>query len=159
MSCFVHVFMYSHITYIFVVTCLFYCVVMIVFFGVVFYCTLLVFILVVFLSVFYVFFFSSRRRHTRCALVTGVQTCALPISGCTFAPFRASQLVPNGQDSGEKGRCARALAIDRRRHRGRHELRSGGAGAAGRPRLLGRGDARPLQLGRASGRESVCQYV
>src|SRR3546814_5920386 len=27
----------------------------------------------------YSFFFSSRRRHTRCALVTGVQTCALPI--------------------------------------------------------------------------------
>src|SRR3546814_2690070 len=26
-------------------------------------------------------FFSSRRRHTRCALVTGVQTCALPICG------------------------------------------------------------------------------
>src|SRR3546814_8943612 len=26
------------------------------------------------------FFFSSRRRHTSCALVTGVQTCALPIS-------------------------------------------------------------------------------
>src|SRR3546814_2944354 len=26
--------------------------------------------------------FSSRRRHTRCALVTGVQTCALPIFGC-----------------------------------------------------------------------------
>src|SRR3546814_4772861 len=25
------------------------------------------------------FYFSSRRRHTRCALVTGVQTCALPI--------------------------------------------------------------------------------
>src|SRR3546814_6318904 len=31
------------------------------------------------------FFFSSRRRHTRCALVTGVQTCALPIS--KIAPF------------------------------------------------------------------------
>src|SRR3546814_2081153 len=30
---------------------------------------------------FFLFFFSSRRRHTRCALVTGVQTCALPISG------------------------------------------------------------------------------
>src|SRR3546814_7651122 len=29
------------------------------------------------------FFFSSRRRHTRCALVTGVQTCALPISNVT----------------------------------------------------------------------------
>src|SRR3546814_4743526 len=36
----------------------------------------------VFLCVFYLFlffFFSSRRRHTRCALVTGVQTCALAI--------------------------------------------------------------------------------
>src|SRR3546814_6184920 len=30
------------------------------------------------------FFFSSRRRHTRCALVTGVQTCALPISDQTL---------------------------------------------------------------------------
>src|SRR3546814_4901956 len=30
-------------------------------------------------SVHLFFFFSSRRRHTRCALVTGVQTCALPI--------------------------------------------------------------------------------
>src|SRR3546814_2808994 len=29
--------------------------------------------------VFFFVFFSSRRRHTRCALVTGVQTCALPI--------------------------------------------------------------------------------
>src|SRR3546814_375531 len=29
--------------------------------------------------VFWLFFFSSRRRHTRCAVVTGVQTCALPI--------------------------------------------------------------------------------
>src|SRR3546814_3195945 len=28
----------------------------------------------------FIVFFSSRRRHTRCALVTGVQTCALPIS-------------------------------------------------------------------------------
>src|SRR3546814_562712 len=37
------------------------------------------------------FFFSSRRRHTRCALVTGVQTCALPISlggWATRPPFR-----------------------------------------------------------------------
>src|SRR3546814_2692253 len=31
------------------------------------------------------FFFSSRRRHTRCALVTGVQTCALPISAVNTA--------------------------------------------------------------------------
>src|SRR3546814_6512015 len=37
-----------------------------------------VFIMLCIILVF--FFFSSRRRHTRCALVTGVQTCALPIS-------------------------------------------------------------------------------
>src|SRR3546814_1627573 len=37
----------------------------------------LMLVLVMFLCLF--FFFSSRRRHTRCALVTGVQTCALPI--------------------------------------------------------------------------------
>src|SRR3546814_10750500 len=36
------------------------------------------------------FFFSSRRRHTRCALVTGVQTCALPISGMGQIRSRAS---------------------------------------------------------------------
>src|SRR3546814_2822992 len=35
-----------------------------------------------------VFFFSSRRRHTRCALVTGVQTCALPISRDRFSANR-----------------------------------------------------------------------
>src|SRR3546814_10663789 len=40
------------------------------------------------LIVLLLFFFSSRRRHTRCALVTGVQTCALPISGVTDMPFR-----------------------------------------------------------------------
>src|SRR3546814_9556363 len=33
------------------------------------------------------FFFSSRRRHTRCALVTGVQTCALPI----YATYRCGK--------------------------------------------------------------------
>src|SRR3546814_8043330 len=32
----------------------------------------------------FLFFFSSRRRHTRGALVTGVQTCALPICKCQF---------------------------------------------------------------------------
>src|SRR3546814_2058910 len=35
----------------------------------------------------YTFFFSSRRRHTRCALVTGVQTCALPIF-LSYAPLQ-----------------------------------------------------------------------
>src|SRR3546814_3037899 len=38
------------------------------------------------------FFLSSRRRHTRCALVTGVQTCALPIYSCC-ALRQAAQIV------------------------------------------------------------------
>src|SRR3546814_10701966 len=42
-------------------------------------------------SFMFFFFFSSRRRHTRCALVTGVQTCALPIS--TFNAEEALQLM------------------------------------------------------------------
>src|SRR3546814_8318296 len=42
-------------------------------------CDFLVFGLYCFFFVFLFFLFSSRRRHTRCALVTGVQTCALPI--------------------------------------------------------------------------------
>src|SRR3546814_18992525 len=45
-----------------------------------------------------IFFFSSRRRHTRCALVTGVQTCALPISvgddGLVVALFDNGQSRP-----------------------------------------------------------------
>src|SRR3546814_10439070 len=44
----------------------------------------------------YVVFFSSRRRHTRCALVTGVQTCALPISSIAVVqarPFFPSMFI------------------------------------------------------------------
>src|SRR3546814_5900929 len=48
------------------------------------------------------FFFSSRRRHTSCALVTGVQTCALPIW-----PRRAPHL---GGGDEEPLRRQRALA-------------------------------------------------
>src|SRR3546814_14853490 len=54
----------------------------------------------------FLFFFSSRRRHTRCALVTGVQTCALPISkvlpnGCALVgdcrkPRAGEQVDANG---------------------------------------------------------------
>src|SRR3546814_8498889 len=41
------------------------------------------------------FFFSSRRRHTRCALVTGVQTCALPISLASRALARYDNPWPS----------------------------------------------------------------
>src|SRR3546814_4203732 len=44
------------------------------------------------------FFFSSRRRHTRCALVTGVQTCALPIYLANFTLNAAMHLIGIGLD-------------------------------------------------------------
>src|SRR3546814_1109276 len=48
-----------------------------------------------------IYFFSSRRRHTRCALVTGVQTCALPIS---------SNKKTNFFNKSDKAGCERAFA-------------------------------------------------
>src|SRR3546814_20298608 len=87
-----------------------------------------------------VFFFSSRRRHTRCALVTGVQTCALPISAATGrgplagvrvlefaglgpAPFCAMLLSDLGADVVMVDRKDRpAPAPDAVTHRGRRHL-------------------------------------
>src|SRR3546814_4527789 len=46
-----------------------------------------------------IFFFSSRRRHTRCALVTGVQTCALPISAVPPTTRITSPLPVNAVDA------------------------------------------------------------
>src|SRR3546814_348988 len=68
---------------------------------------------------FYFFFFSSRRRHTRCALVTGVQACALPISKPLRPPIErtdprhvaasiAGDLDPQGHQP-----LARVVARDR----------------------------------------------
>src|SRR3546814_2331922 len=45
--------------------------------------------------IFVYFFFSSRRRHTRCALVTGVQTCALPI-------YRQPERRPHHAETAER---------------------------------------------------------
>src|SRR3546814_1561506 len=56
----------------------------------------------------FIFFVSSRRRHTRCALVTGVQTCALPISEHTA--MRAESL---------RSRHAALMSVDQARHRQR----------------------------------------
>src|SRR3546814_755625 len=80
------------------------------------------FLLVVLLFYFCFFFFSSRRRHTRCALVTGVQTCALPIFSISVRGGRLPEppephrrIIPSyddGQVPGA-GRCGngRPLAI------------------------------------------------
>src|SRR3546814_1764102 len=78
-----------------------------------------------------IFFFSSRRRHTRCALVTGVQTCALPICLSQLV------LIP-----------AAAALSDRI---GRIRIYAFGA--------VGIALWAVPQIGRASCRERVCQYV
>src|SRR3546814_6059090 len=66
------------------------------------------------------FFFSSRRRHTRCALVTGVQTCALPIFLWDAPSLRSTDIhrgIPSvarngGTDDGSTK--SRSTRIDRR---------------------------------------------
>src|SRR3546814_1773852 len=92
----------------------------------------MLFLLLVLLMLVF-FFFSSRRRHTRCALVTGVQTCALPI-WASDTPSDSSII--------------------------------GMASPPRRPVVLSshRGGAMPVamkasEIGRASCRERVCQYV
>src|SRR3546814_7967104 len=50
-----------------------------------------------------VFFFSSRRRHTICALVTGVQTCALPIYAVPAGDERILPLQELAQAVGGSG--------------------------------------------------------
>src|SRR3546814_4489028 len=49
----------------------------------------------------FIFVFSSRRRHTRCALVTGVQTCALPI--LADAPLHRPADLPSGGNAVQAG--------------------------------------------------------
>src|SRR3546814_7644608 len=56
------------------------------------------------------FFFSSRRRHTSCALVTGVQTCALPI----FAlELRAARALGGWGPVAAARPTARSIAVER----------------------------------------------
>src|SRR3546814_2392876 len=80
------------------------------------------------------FFFSSRRRHTRCALVTGVQTCALPISWAGQDMRQIGPPVPTivGSTSDPLAAKIADSAAD---------------------------SGRDNQIGRASCRERVCQYV
>src|SRR3546814_6247204 len=58
-----------------------------------------------------IFFFSSRRRHTSCALVTGVQTCALPILmlGAVVA-FAAMGVIHPSTVAGETWRGMTTIA-------------------------------------------------
>src|SRR3546814_9278846 len=93
------------------------------------------------LSLFSVFFFSSRRRHTRCALVTGVQTCALPIYGIELAlPVPEATVLQ--------------FVVD-------HVVRRAADGelAWELPPAVDQALVAAGQIGRASCRERVCQYV
>src|SRR3546814_2027156 len=73
-----------------------------------------------------VFFFSSRRRHTRCALVTGVQTCALPIwADPAVHPRAGVRGRPHRPDADGQGRLRSA-----RRRRAVAQLRGGRRRAA-----------------------------
>src|SRR3546814_1946019 len=87
------------------------------------------------------FFFSSRRRHTICALVTGVQTCALPISLRVFGMTLG--LVGVGNTGGELARLARGF----------------GMRVIAVKRTTDAALAAELEIGSASCRERVCQYV
>src|SRR3546814_4557822 len=83
------------------------------------------------------FFFSSRRRHTRCALVTGVQTCALPI----YAVREDGVYVEAGEND---NLIVQKLGAN-----------PNAFGIFGFSFL----DQNADKIGRASCRERVCQYV
>src|SRR3546814_5963566 len=101
------------------------------------------------------FFFSSRRRHTRCALVTGVQTCALPI----YRSYLPVEVLPSfaGMGGGGTGEGDRETALISRTLI-EDDLR---AKPADLLLIDVRGDRMmpDFQIGRASWRERVCQSV
>src|SRR3546814_19733229 len=112
----------------------------------------------------FVFFFSSRRRHTRCALVTGVQTCALPIFAAWFALPATMHwiglllLLASGILGG--------LLIGWHRRLGRVIIVGCGAVAIGLLLVWARAVgvaapvlAAPVKIGREWCWERVCQYV
>src|SRR3546814_8475525 len=76
------------------------------------------FVLLYVVMVLLFFFFASRRRHTRCALVTGVQTCALPIFG-RLSPVRLvslKQVCFFAQDADDRETAASMHARNRKAH-------------------------------------------
>src|SRR3546814_5324179 len=102
----------------------------------------------------HVFFFSSRRRHTRCALVTGVQTCALPILVIPMPPniidFASTTSFLSMLENNMRSLAAQDVHADYKFIQ----------------MVISRGDESRTahreivdQIGRASCRERVCQYV
>src|SRR3546814_4423609 len=96
---------------------------------------------------YFFFFFSSRRRHTRCALVTGVQTCALPICYYIHADLDTDNgVLDSTADTSKSDQYVGYAGLNL-------ELFDG--------RLTNRAAVTwfRMEIGRASCRERVCQYV
>src|SRR3546814_2071405 len=91
------------------------------------------------------FFFSSRRRHTRCALVTGVQTCALPICGAGREDAGVSGLAVRHEWS-ELDEAQRAATLARPARTVSRELREGVAAILDQVRARGDAALRELTL-------------
>src|SRR3546814_12474841 len=118
-----------------------------------------------------IFFFSSRRRHTRCALVTGVQTCALPIFHINaIMPTAHTALLDNHPDKDFRrwieinfpaGLVAATSAfLTSRECRVTGEIFSTGGGLVQRVTFYETiGILDKEQIGRAACRERGCQYV
>src|SRR3546814_5597092 len=94
----------------------------------------------IWMMVCFVFFFSSRRRHTRCALVTGVQTCALPIYRSVNRMLYV-HIIERDLSEAAAERCSQVMF------------------AWAEAQACEVGAARGLKIGSASCRERVCQYV
>src|SRR3546814_1065495 len=111
------------------------------------------------------FFVSSRRRHTRCALVTGVQTCALPIFHWTLTGPRGVEVDQRTIAYSDSVDLASSLQPLMDLPAGDYVLTIGGFEAGGGAddyafRLLALASAEAAaQLGRALCRDRGCQYV
>src|SRR3546814_3293099 len=105
---------------------------------------------------FVCFFFSSRRRHTSCALVTGVQTCALPISSARVKP---GDVVELGAKAREMALVMEAQSLAER-DVPEYVAQDGPAKVTFvRVPTLDEVPYPVKKIGRASCRERVCQYV
>src|SRR3546814_5826450 len=102
------------------------------------------------------FLFSSRRRHTRCALVTGVQTCALPILRWDAFSRKRDQVASEIERLKSTWINPKTLAA----HTAEQLLGKQVEREYSLYDLLKRPQVSyQAQIGRASGRERVCQYV
>src|SRR3546814_12303141 len=100
------------------------------------------------------FFFSSRRRHTRCALVTGVQTCALPATSGIVSKVQSDPGF-GAQRSGPGAKGPRAFDP----HASGGGRREDDSASRHDVSLCGASQTDRAEIGRASCRERVWQSV